>query len=253
MGTRSPWGRLWGPKTSHWRGRLMVGMGPVFLGAGHGPGTAHPSRLVGTGSFKRASPPQASWELSVFPALNTQGMARSGTLTLGKGLPSPPVSLSLCRGAGMGLSPGHAVGPAGSGACPRPAAVPPARARRHLRGRGGVCGTGVSAFSWWELPGQELRCEVGSGAEAPTGGRHPGGEAAPQTSRLRAAAPAEAAASGPAAPLPLPPSGRTRRKGGGGRGGCASHRLLWPFCFAGGFQCRDVRGVTWGFLPPRWS
>lgn len=89
----------------------------------------------------------------MFPALNRQGTARSSALTLGKGLASPPVS--LWRGEGTRLGPGHAVSSAGSGAGPRPAAVAPARARAvngarsHLRGHGEVCGTEIGAFSRW--------------------------------------------------------------------------------------------------------
>lgn len=184
-------------------------------------------------------------ELSVFPALNRQGTARSGTLTLGRGLPSPPVSLRSAEG--MRLSPGHAVSSARSGAGPRPAAVAPARARAvngsrsHLRGRGEVCGTGIGAFFRWGRNCAARRA-AGWSPRAPGPWCPPGWRAAPGERSHSANIPALRRCPGPRSRSPDE-----------GVGGCTSHRLFWPFCFTGGFRCRDVRDVTWGFLPPRWS
>lgn len=197
-----------------------------------------------------------------------------GTRGAGCELLKPPLGRQTagedeCRAAGRGARPGHGFPPACFGywgllqACPArpvpgagpgPAAGPLLARRRCLLrpgGAGTLAGPNVRARGPVPFPG-------GAGA-ALRGGKRDGDSRAsvpgcapgwaPQTSRLCAAAPAEAAAPGLAA-LCRPP-GRTDQGRGGGE--CASHRLLWPFCFAGGFRCRDVRDVTWGFLPPRWS
>lgn len=222
------------------------------------PPSTPPASLRVRGAFKQAAParpPRAAkgkrpgqGELSASPALDAQGRARSGTLTRGKGLPSPPLCPSQGP-RGRGRAPGtlSAQPVAGLPLARRrgpepPPPPPPAPGKR--AGRGSV-----------RFP----RREVGSGTEPPPGvGTRWGGSRGAKPFRKRPGFVPLPRARRPArAPQPLslcrPPGGPDEGGGGGWWGGCASHRLLWPFCFAGGFRCRDARGVTWGFLPPRWS
>lgn len=216
----------------------MVGMDPASSGGGHSsppaclrvPGASSGRPLPNLLGLRREKERPRGAER--VPALSTAG---SGTLTPGQLFPSPPAS-----GCGDGAESRARCQPP---AAPRPAALPP----RPGRSPGG---------SWRDGGRRGFLVGAGGAGAALRGGKRVGGPrcppgwwAAPGGRSRSANGP------GPAAPLPLPPPGRTRRRGGGGsgRGGCASHRLLWPFCFAGGFRCRDVRDVTWGFLPPRWS
>lgn len=61
MGTWFPGDRLGAPETSHRRGAVLVGLGPVFSGGEHGLGTAHPEPACGCWGLQQPAPPQASW------------------------------------------------------------------------------------------------------------------------------------------------------------------------------------------------
>ena len=169
--------------------------------------------------------------LNLPPESGTRGGLGGG----GGGHSSPPVCL---RGLQASVPSPGCSGSRARLPCTRarPGAAPPPPRRACLPRRGPGAGRGL-------IPGAPV-CGAGGVRAGLTGS---GTEASAVPARG-----AETLRALPGfAPLPRAPQPLSRWPREGGVG-CASHRLLRPLCFAGGFRCRDAPDATWGSPPPRW-